>query len=860
MRKSLALLLALPVLLVLLWLALGRGARAPAPEPALPAPVAESKPAPPAAVESAPDAADAQRVEATAQPERTSVPAPAAQPAEPLLAELRGRFVLEGGAPAAGAKILVHGWESNNERVLKYGRPKEEWKNRTAECDADGCFTLRFDPPRAYQFTLEASYAGCVTAHWRWGEIEPASKKDLGETLLPRGGAIAGRVVDAQGRSTRDAWQVYADALGVSKGDGSDASRAYTAADKETGQFRLEGLPPGQVELKAHSELANWIEGPKVEVRAGETAEANIQYTGPDNSRRITVVTFARPFYTFDSDVDEIVLSAPGMEPRKAQKIARSSQSFSFDELEPGSYSITIDDPKFKPWRKDGVQPGQRVSAKLVGASAASLAVLDAATRAPVARYSLRARFDESRWHPNEFEIFGPDRDPPAGGLVEGLLPVPQTLIVVAEGYAPCELSLAGLKAGELRPLTAELRKGATLVARVLQADGRTPIAGLTVTLEPSAPADQDQGSLRILGSPGSQREATSAADGSASFPATPPGTYNLRAEVSPGLAAELDGVAIAAADTRKDCELVLPPNGWLVGRVLGLDAAAAAGCSLVILSQGLSPEERGMLQARAQFDRKGPQNPVAADGSFRAGPLRAGKSEVTFQFPSVQVHQGPNSSFGMPGASIELGLVEIPAGGELRRDFDLRGKLPGRVEADVLVNGVPAAGAQVSVSSTDQVQRQGMIALDEHGHGSSGPVVAGPVRFDLSSAEGDWSWTPPGSWTITSGETLRVRWDVPLAKGALQFVDEISGLPLAEKQVALAAEADTEGMSSWVQRITDKQGRLELQMVPGAYRVQFLIEFGAGGKHDPSPYADTRVDWTSSGPSTSVLKIAKRP
>jgi hypothetical protein len=859
MRKLLVLLLLAPILLVVLWLALGRGTPAPAPQAAPRAPVAEEQAAPPAQVESAPATPEASRVEAASAPERASVAAAEPDKAEVKLAELRGRFVLEGGAPALGTKVQLQGWESNNELVMKYGKPKD-WKNLSAVCDAEGRFSLRFDPPRAYQFFLETSYPGCVSAKWRWGQIEPASTKDLGEVTLPRGGAIAGRVLDAQGNPMHDAWSVSADARAVASGDGSDATRGHAEADKATGQFRIEDLPPGNVELSAYSQLANQIAGPKVVVRAGETVEADIRYTGPDNSRRITVSTSTRPFYAFGHDIEAAVLSAPGKQPRKAAKIARSSSSYSFDDLEPGSYSITIDDPKFKPWRQDGVQPGQRVSAKLQGASSVSLAVIDAATRAPVAHYALRVRFEKVNFSPSQFEVFGADKEPPVGGLVEGLIPADQTLIVVAEGYAPCELPLGLLKAGELRPLTAELRKGATLVARVLQADGKTPIAGSRVTLDPFVPAGEAQHTSIQYLNPPNQREATSAADGRASFPAVLAGAYTLRAELTPLLAAELKGCEVALADTQKEVDLVLPPNGWLAGRVLGLEPAAAESCSLVIVPADLPDRERVMLRARVQLGEQRRPYLLGADGSFRAGPLRAGKSSVSLQFPEVKVEDGPNSRWSQPGTEIALGEVEIPAGGELQREFDLRGKIPGRVEADVRVNGAPAADARVSVRSANQEQRGGEISLDANGHGTSAPIAVGPVRFDISATDGEWSWTPPGSWTIASGETLRVQWDVALASGSLQLVDEVSGAPLAEREVSIRAEAEADGFASWVQRSTDKQGKLELRLVPAAYRIDFTFDRGPDGKLGQSPYQGARFDWTASGPASALLKIAKKP
>ena len=854
MRRALALLFVLLVVLAA-WLAT-RHSETPSLPAQTPTPAAETPAPAPAALEAPPK--EEPRVEAAAQAERAPVAAPQAEKTEPKLAELRGRFVLEGGAPAAGAAISLQGAIGNSERVMQFGKPKD-WKDLSAKCDDDGRFVLRFDPPRAYQFFLESSYPGCVRAKWRWGEIEPASLKDLGETVLPRGGAVAGRVLDAQGNPMHESWSVSADARAISSGDGSDSSRAMAQVDLATGQYRMDGLPPGSVQLSAYSQLTNQIDGPKVEVRAGETVEADIKYTGPDNSRRIVVSTSTRPFYGFGHDVAEAVLSAPGQEPRKATKQPHSASSYGFDDLAPGSYSVSIDDPRFKPWRQDGVQPGQRVTAKLVGASSASLAVIDAATHTPVAHWALRVRFEHVNFSPNQYEVFGKDTEPPAGGLIEGLIPgADQTLIVVAEGYAPCELHVEGLKAGEVRPLTAELRKGATLLVRVLQSDGQTPIAGQKVTLDPFVSDEEAQHtSFRFLHPP-TQREATSAADGNASFAMVAAGNYTLRAAVTPLLVAEIKGCEIAIEDTQKAVDLVLPPNAWLVGRVLGLEPEAAEGCTISALRTDLTEHERSLLRIEVMNVEGRRSNGIAADGSFRAGPFRAGKSQVSLQFPEVKV-AGPGGGWSQAGTELALGELEIPTSGELRRDFDLHDKLPGRVEASVSVNGVPAANARVDVSSIDQVPRNGVISLDASGHGTSSPIPAGPVRFDIFAGDQDWSWTPPGAWTIASGQTLRVQWDVALAAGTLQLVEEATGLPLAERQVSISAE-DAKGMVSWVMRDTDKQGKFEVKLVPAAYRLQFSYERGADGKPGPSPYADTRFDWTASGATQPVLKIAKKP
>jgi hypothetical protein len=214
------------------------------------------------------------------EPQRAPAAQPAAKTGGPpspppdALAELRGRFLLPGGAPAAGVALKVNGWEANDERVVQFGRPKA-WSNPTGTSGPDGRFALRFDPPRAYQFTLAATLAGHADTSWRWSEIAPGSTVDLGDVQLFAGGTVRARVVDSAGRTLVQGWRIYAEG-GVP--GGRESARQQTGVsdvpDAASGTALLTGLPPGPVKLTAHSDLANWIDGPVVDVRAGETVEA----------------------------------------------------------------------------------------------------------------------------------------------------------------------------------------------------------------------------------------------------------------------------------------------------------------------------------------------------------------------------------------------------------------------------------------------------------------------------------------------------------------------------------------------------------------------------------------------------------
>lgn len=88
----------------------------------------------------------------------------------------------------------------------------DDWEDLGADTDQDGRFALRFEPPRAFQFTLDAKTPGYSEASRRWGEIPPGDVVDVGEVTLLRAGVIEGQIVDGNGNPlTGPGWMVYAD-------------------------------------------------------------------------------------------------------------------------------------------------------------------------------------------------------------------------------------------------------------------------------------------------------------------------------------------------------------------------------------------------------------------------------------------------------------------------------------------------------------------------------------------------------------------------------------------------------------------------------------------------------------------------
>jgi RNA polymerase sigma-70 factor (ECF subfamily) len=824
-------------------------------------------------------------------PARTKESAPApSSPPDDAPAHLTGRLLLPDGSGASGVALRVYGWESNQEAVLKYGLPTD-WKPIDAVSQPDGSFSIEFTAPRAYQFTFDAKLDGYAAPAWRWAEIAPGSTKTLGDITLRRAGSIRGRIVDKKGDPIlRTGWTVYADGPRCADGDGADTTRVYMAVDATTGGFLLENVPPGRIQIKANSRLTNWIEGPAVEVRSGETTDADIVYAGPDVAHRITVVLFARPFYIFESDAAEILLTGNGIEPRHATKIPFSSQSHSFDDVSDGQYTVEIRDPKFLPWRQDGVAVGSSINAKLKGNAQVRLHVVDAATGAEIPRYSLHVRF-AGNTRPDTFELVKAGEPPPDGGLFDGMVPVDQTLLVEAPGCAACSLPLTPLPANQLTEVTARLTKGATISGVVLRSDGATPVANTHVHLEPKREGDAAKLGLHVITITGEEPSGAFAAetdsDGQFEFNCVPPGRYALHDEGDPPLEARIDDVEVREDTSRvADLELVLPPSGYLVGRLIVPDGATCAGLDVIAARPGETVEQkfardvsrsrRDRQRMRGSIDAPAPLS-LAPDGTFRLGPLPPGPTEVYLAFPPVRIPVGENG-YMSSGSPIEFALtariatngmdpakttsepITIVDGAETRADYDARAVFPGRLSVTITVDGAPAVGAIVEVrpgSSTKmtsvELSRVDRLAAGQlHADGSAilSSIPAGSVSVIVRGADQSWYWHAPHEIEIASGAESRAEFVIALVAGDLLVKDRATDLPMPSHFFDIGfGDCAADDLPFCVQ--SDASSRIHLRLQPGSYRMR---------DNDSLQRPDDAVsfDWTAQGPAADTIRIQK--
>ena len=781
------------------------------------------------------------------------------EPAEPpagedaLVPTIRGRFVLPDGSPGGGVHLKIHGAGANQERTLKFGKP-EGWVDPEGSSEADGTFELFFDPPRAYQFILRATVEGYAETSWRWGEILPGKTIDVGEVVLLRGGAIEGRIVDRDGESIAGkGWSISASSR-TERSSGRNPTRGRASADAE-GRFRIEGMPPGLVDLSARHDLANRMKGVAVTVVGGETVEVDIVYDGPLFENRITVTTFSRPFYVMnDPEPSSIKLYGGGPEARVAEKIEGSSQSYSFDELEPGAYTIEVDDPRYLPWRQDGVRTGTEVNAHLKGSASFYMDVRDADSGKAIELYSLRVRFRNVNFSPNEFEVHD-GKSPVEGGLFEGMFPGDYTVTARAEDGRVAAVEVDELLPGEARKVTILVGRPTIVTGRVTS--GGRPVAGIDVLLLRPAEVDDSPASPILNRHSSSSNEskyrkeldaATTDAGGRFELQLAAAGTFALFADQGGGIKVATETFTVAQGET-KSVNLALPGSGRLVGRILASTGELPKGLRVWVLSA--DPDRAGTLPSRNLPT-------VKPDGSFDSGLLKAGDVTV-YLFPPANVQRGFSSSGGRPLGAAELGTVSIPDGEVVERDFTLAAELPGTLRVTVRNHGQPLQSANLTLVAEDGGR---LIAVTD-AEGRTGPIPAFPGTWTVHVTDpgGAWTHEHPTPVGLPPGAERLVDIDVQATEASLTFMDIGTDEPLAHRKIAFAKfDPDRPELPIWGNpSTTDGEGRFTVTLPPGEYR--FVLDpvspFERIQQGEEAPESrEARVFWSVQGPDPERVQL----
>ncbi|MEQ1893724.1 MAG: hypothetical protein ABL998_14360, partial [Planctomycetota bacterium] len=643
-----------------------------------------------------------------------------------------------------------------------------------------------------------------------------------------------GRLVDEAGAVILGHdWEINTRTIGLRGHSSREDSYGYARLDPDTGTFRVEDVHPGRNRIQASSRLADAFDGPTVDVAGGETLTIDLVYRGPTVTARITVSTSCGPFFMLSRPDPELVrLRLPDGSTRTAERHEEMSSRYSFSGLQPGSYRLGIDDPRYVPFFLDGITPGTDVRAPLEPSAEVRLSVVNAAGE-PVAPERIEVEFLNVSFHPSTVVVH---EGPSAFGGTLRLFPG-ECLLKVEGGGMRGSFAVLALGPGEVRPLTVRLGPPPTLAGRIVRTHG-APVSGQVVML--LAPASIDDSDTSPIQYPngiylpaGRARRVldtmTSAEDGGFSFQPPCAGRYLLLSEVGNALPIVSPTLALAEGEQRADVELIVPLGATLRGRLLGPAGVSFAGLRLWGGASTGAFNERAQAKARA----------VAADGRFEFDDLPSGIVALRLLLPEVD-ESSPGPSWTNAWSS--LGTLELTEGATLEQDIPLP-DFPGALSVTALVNGAPMTGVQLSATRQhDGAWQEVRITADPDGRFQPLPLFAGNWSLRLASPERDtWAARLPAEVHVPAAGSAHANFAVELATGTLRFLDS-AGQPLANQRVRLRLDHPHE-QRSWSVK-TDADGRATLTLATGIHQASL------DGSHSVA------ITWTTAGPAAPDVRL----
>ncbi len=694
--------------------------------------------------------------------------APRNAPAAPV------RVVLSRGAVVFGRTVGEDGQPVAGATVELYpwvdpmrGRPREGEPAGTAASGTDGKFEVRNLP--AGIFVLQARGDGFAPGYLRGVEIVAgAPRVDAGTVTLSPSAVFEGQVTDPRGAPIAGA-RVWA----FPERHGSDLS--MPESDRRPlevgtdGRFRIDDLPRGA----------------KIRVQVDAQGYGNASLEGLELPLPEPLRIELRPLVQLTGRVTD-----PEGEPVSGASLTR------FRRRGNSSYGQGAGNTDGQGRFRIEVEPGPveiRVRAEGYTQSSWSGTVPERGDAGPVEIMLRRGAVLEGRVLDPEgnpvaeaFVHASPEASSGAGGLhtsgssqsdgegryrIAGLETGSHQVSVQGMGSVGQTSTRFEVQPGSNR-LDLTLDAGVEVSGFVRDADG-APVAGAEVMLS-------TRNAGRSIG-------RQSAADGSFRFPVVTDGPYRVTARRRGSGFAEQE-IEVAGRPVQ-GLELRLGPAGAITGRLLGLEPADYTGVR---------------VGARATF-REEPGS-VRPDGTYRIPGLPPGEWDVFAELPSSRRADGR--------IRLEPGMTEAVL------DLDLGGDLS--LSGVVRIDGAPHAGI-----------RLGLGALEGRHSVAEASTSAGGTFRITRVAPGAYHWTLQGGETtffltrqIELSTDLETAVDITTGTVRGQILSP-EGAPVAGAWISLTGAHQEWSVQSSTR--TDPQGRFELRLPAGEYRMTAQIEDVAG-------------------------------
>jgi RNA polymerase sigma-70 factor (ECF subfamily) len=757
---------------------------------------------------------------------------------------VRGRLLLPDGTPAVGASAELQGFEANADRTRAFGLPANWHDPELQHADSDGRFEITLDPPLAFQFTLDVESEQAAKAEWRWDDLVPGSTLDLGDVTLETPARIVARILDAQSHALCTGWTVSVDAPSLTSAQGREPSMYSTECVPGGTEFLIDRVPARRVEVSARTKSGGRVDKVVVDLAPNETKHVDLVYTGPDLTRRITVMMWTEPFPLFQHESLNVAVSRQGMDPRSATYVKHSAFSYVVDDLDPGQYDIAITDPRFVAWTKSGVQPGETVHAALVGSAALRIHLAGADGQQYTGHFDLKAQLSEHHGPgvstSHDVTLLGADEEPPPNGLFAGLVPGDYALKIDLPDAITQSIHVLALAGGETRDVTCSLAGATTLVGRVLASDGVTPMAGVDVQLTQGSHPGHTHGSnthmfVAGLNVPAIASRSTTDAQGQFNFVGLAAGQWTVRASWGKYLHVDL---TLDLAAQASPIDFVQPPHGSLSGHLLIPDGATIEGTALTLHWSTPDPAGSGL---GIEHDA----SELFEDGSFHFAPLPLGEVSVRLAVGTPWSDSSGSGSNWSGSGDIEAFVIHD--GVDTQAELDLRDTYPGRLRAHVTLDGHAASDGFVQCTTEGATAPGGRgQAVGIDGLALIGSIKPGVGRVTFTSQDKTWIWLVPQQITIAPGVNTPLEIALFNTARDLRCVGSANGAPLANVDVEWRTGGG--GYQLVAHAKTDAQGLVHLKMPEQNVDVRCVGDTGAF----------TTIAWSAgSGPLTVALHHA---
>jgi RNA polymerase sigma factor (sigma-70 family) len=776
---------------------------------------------------------------------------------------VHGQVLLPTGKAASGAAV-----------VLKRDEGSGTWGDIQGVVDRAGRFELTFSEEGKETgglYTLIASYPDLEDT-WVSGlrlDAESGRSELSVRTMVfdtPETCVLNVRIVDKEGGILTKDWVVSA-----KTGGGQIDHPGVLNPDLEV--FRIEGLLAGDVAVSAkRGGLAVRKLFSRIPLEAWSETTTHLVYDGLALDRRIIVRIRQERRQGQDLGNCKITLLneigqtlATSVEPVK-------SRTYHFDDLEPGFYSIRIENERYEPWSMSGIRPGEQVDAHLSGNAAIHLRIVDRETGklvrgARVWGESVYLVGTTQRVHQYKFQEGTEESD---GSLhLPALVPGSLDLFAEVPGYPRGHAEVRELMPGEERVVVMKLGPAPALLVRVMEADGQTPAAGVEVECKMTSapPRSSDALVLRSSAGPfGSVMSARTDDQGLLRFEGMAEMTYSLTA--TSGEYLSVQKVIHWSLDESPPVTLTLPPSGWLEGKLLLPIDRDLGDFSLMVQLEGevrrIPPPGKGP----ASFNE--PQ--FGPGGAFRIGPLPRGTMKL-----SLQLLNCDRDSLYLRGM-VNLGQYVIEENGTTQARIDLRSNFLGSIGVRVLVDGVLQDSGTLHLNGGGRTNSR---ALGSPEGLTFSDVSLGQWHFAYTPSSEGWTHQSSQPITVSSGVHSEVTLRVFLDQRDLLFTDSQTGAPLRASTVTWRGE-EVGGVPSqeWIvipdlstdenpreapgrlsstplsltrRAFTDSEGRLQLTLPRGRYR----FYNGRVSERD-APHAS--VLWTGGAGDLEVALPGRRP